>query len=258
MYSSHDICVAQIFGPGIPAPVRTYTRPGRPISAGLQHVVSFIGHPNNLHRLPSSASKDYQGGCIVLKRKEKRAAMYRSYVTYCEADEKVSVCSEKFFYSVFDRMEGIVFSDRVAMECGCVMCISMIVNGWRELLTIIRDLCRLLRNQYNVDEGTLEKLENVLSEQVEDARRFWHAEYKHHWDDGKAHPTHCPQFALCKLQDIMTCAAAQVPAAAANVQRDPDSMCEQVTPYPRAIVMMCLPVIFFKSLTDSTSKTPKR
>jgi hypothetical protein len=80
--SRHDIAMARQHalehGPGQEAPVEVHTRPGRTIEAGFYEIVSFIGNPENLHRLPSTQGKGITDEYILLKRTRLRSKPPRS------------------------------------------------------------------------------------------------------------------------------------------------------------------------------------
>lgn len=196
---------AAVHGPGQATSVRTFTRPGRSINAGKEDVINFISLPENLHRLPSSQGKGYAAGHVLMKRTEKMAALYRKYCVHCREHLNKKPCSESFFRKAYKTIPGVVFSDRAAMECGCVICISMIIAGWRELGDITKALCTTIKVEYRADPTVYEEVEQKLLRQLEDARRFWHAEYKIHFNNGVNHPAHCPQYALCTPEDQMSC-----------------------------------------------------
>ena len=109
--------------------------------------MNFIGRPDNLHRLPSGSSNGGKTGCVLLKRKHKRSILYRKY----KAEQVDRALSEAFFYQVFERIEGVVFSDKEAVECGCAWCICMIIYGWREVGEVITALCDTLQYQCMLD-----------------------------------------------------------------------------------------------------------
>eukprot|EP00959_Pyramimonas_sp_CCMP1952_P203723 4260266-Pyramimonas_sp.AAC.1 len=74
-----------------------------------------------------------------MKRKLERSILFRKYKQQEEANGRTS-CSERFFYEAFDRIQGVVFSDREATECGCPTCIATLIYGWEEFGLIIEAL----------------------------------------------------------------------------------------------------------------------
>jgi len=195
------IC-AQEHGPGIPTPRTGHTRPGRSYDK-LNEVINFIGSPENLHRLPGGSSRDVGAGKILMKRKQLRSVLYRKYCAQVQHTGGTPV-SESFFRQAYDRIEGVVFSDRVAMECGCSACISMIMHGWEELTRICNALCdqlQLLCGVHNVDT-----LRTNLATKVESARRFLHGEYGDHVRKGGVGcSAHCQEYALSTEEGPFSC-----------------------------------------------------
>jgi hypothetical protein len=138
--------------------------------------------------------KDIKYGAILMKRTMRRSLIFkRLELEYKKANKKPP--SEKFFRSVYNRIEGVVFSDKQATECGCPLCINTIIYGFEELQEIVKELVPLL----DLDSTLAHQLQGNLETRLEGARRFLHAEYGSHLLSAEkcdGCPHHCARFAL--------------------------------------------------------------
>jgi len=91
------------------------------------------------------------------------------YREFCEGRRiagKKKPC-ESFFYSVFERIDGVKFSDREATECGCPHCIGMVKWGWEEISRIVEQMLPLL----DIEDVTRYELKVMFEQQLEASRR---------------------------------------------------------------------------------------
>jgi hypothetical protein len=202
--SRYDIYMARQHalehGPGQEAPVEVHTRPGRTIEAGFYEIVSFIGNRKNLHRLPSTQGKGIKDDHILLKRKRLRSTLYREFCEGRRIAGKKKPC-ESFFYSVFERIDGVKFSDREATECGCPHCIGMVKWGWEEISRIVEQMLPLL----DIEDVTRYELKVMFEQQLEASRRWLDHGYGGDLtDDCDGIDSHCMKYALLPAEDDHT------------------------------------------------------
>jgi hypothetical protein len=203
--SRHDIAMARQHayehGPGQEAPVEVHTRPGRTIEAGFYDIVSFIGNPENLHRLPSTQGKGIKDEYILLKRKRLRSTLYREFCAAWRIAGKRKMPAESFFYSVFERIDGVKFSDREATECGCPHCIGMVKWGWEEITRILEQMLPLL----DIDDVTRYELKVMFERQLEASRRWLDHGYGGDLtNECDGIDSHCMKYALLPAEDDHT------------------------------------------------------
>jgi hypothetical protein len=97
---------------------------------------------------------------VLVKRTATRSVLYRRWQEQEQAEGN-KPCSHQFFYNVYDRIDGVKFSDKVNLECGCACCVQMILQGWEEFTVVVKGVCGLLPS-HGIKTAQACALENSL------------------------------------------------------------------------------------------------